>query len=82
MEPDTNSKPAKQLKVTSLTQTPEVKVVTAEDTGMDNYPFSVEVARANLEQYLATMAADGYKYHGTISRPVGIEDRSFYVFYR
>ena len=58
-----------------------VLVINSRDTGLDNYPFSVERAGQLLKDYLTDMRQKGYKFGGTISRDVGTESREFYVFY-
>lgn len=72
---------AKKSKVTPEPAKDPVLVVNSRDTGIDNYPFSVERAGQLLKDYLTDMRQKGYKFGGTISRDVGTESREFYVFY-
>jgi hypothetical protein len=58
-----------------------VLVVNSRNTGIDNYPYSVERAGQLLQDYLTGMLEGGYAYHGAITRDVGSESREFYVFY-
>ena len=60
---------------------PPVKVMSAENTGMDNFPWSVESAQLDVTKFLTEQYEDGYKYAGTITRNVGAEVRSYLVFY-
>ena len=58
-----------------------VLVVSAEFTGMTNFPTSVENAQVVIQKYLEEQLQAGYRYAGTITRDVGAETRNFLVFY-
>lgn len=58
------------------------KVVLDTQTGVDNFPSSVEMALQQMQQYIEMEAQNGYYYGGYISRNIGGELRNFYVFYK
>jgi len=60
---------------------PQVKVVDSKDFG-DNYPSSVESAKKQLEEKLASYLKGGWVYSGIIQRNIGAAPRDYYVFYK
>jgi hypothetical protein len=61
---------------------PDYKVIDSTDCGIDNYPGSVEAAKLSVEQLILNQLKDGYHFTGNLSRYVGGELRTFYIFYR
>lgn len=72
--PSSKSKP-------ELTKKPAYKVIDSTDCGIDNYPGSVEAARLSVEHLIQNQLKDGYHFTGNLSRNVGGELRTFYIFY-
>jgi hypothetical protein len=65
-----------------LTKKPLYRVIDSTDCGIDNYPGSIEVARSSVEDLIQSQLKDGYQFAGNLSRFVGGELRTFYIFYR
>lgn len=68
-------------KPTSTSNKPAYKVLDSTSCGIDNFPGSAEAAKKSVEQLIESELKNSYKYYGNLSRFVGGELRTFYIFY-
>ncbi len=72
---------AQQQKQQQTKSKPKPLVIDSKNSGMANFPSSVESSYNELVDFINNYYDKGYVYSGSIVRAIGGEKREYYIFY-